>query len=95
MDQSTPVEELKNLGPKCRDWLEPLKIRTRGDLDAWSFEDLYRAVRTRVPHCNAVFLYAVAGALLDIGWNEIPPDMKNKLLDIARSVDQEIKKKKR
>lgn len=89
---NVPIEKLMNIGLACCAWLRPLGIRTKQDLHAWPFADLYKAVKQRIPYCNAVFLYAVAGALMDTHWNDIPPDMKKELRGVAARINQELKK---
>ena len=88
---STPVEDLLNFGPKCREWLWPLGIKTLGDLRAIPLPELYELVKRRTMHCNAVFLYATFGALTDTHWNAIPKDIQEQLLLMARKIDAKIK----
>lgn len=87
----TPVKNLLNLGPKCETWLHPVGIRTLGDLKRMPLEELYESVKRRTPQCNAVFLYAIFGALTNTHWNLIPPDVKQQLLGIAQNIDQKLK----
>jgi hypothetical protein len=88
---STPVEDLLNLGPKCSEWLHSLGIYTLRDLKAIPLEELYEKVKRCVPHCNGVFLYAVFGAITDTHWNAIPRDIQAQLLQMARKIDVKIK----
>lgn len=83
----TPVEDLLNIGPACKKWLHDLGIRTRGDLSRIPLEELYEKVKRCKPQCNAVFLYAVVGALHETHWSALPRDLQLHLLAIARKID--------
>ena len=89
--EDTPVEDLLNLGPACKKWLHLLGIRTLSDLRRESLEELYEKVKRCTPQCNAVFLYAVVGALHDTHWNALPRDLQLHLLAIARQVDARLR----
>ncbi|NJN44122.1 MAG: TfoX/Sxy family protein [Anaerolineae bacterium] len=75
-----PVGKLANLGPKSTQWLEAVGIRTEDDLEELGAVEAYRRVKARYPgRVSLNLLWALQGALLDLPWNEIPPDMKEKL----------------
>ena len=94
-DPDTPVEDLMNLGPASGRWLHPVGVRTLGDLKAVPLGVLYEKVKRMKPRCNAVFLYAVFGALTNTHWNLLPPDIKRQLRDGARIVNAKLKAEKK
>lgn len=72
---------LRNIGPKSAQWLKAVGILTAEDLYEVGAAEAYR--RTKAAHPDKVslnMLYALQGALLDLPWNELPPEMKEALL---------------
>jgi hypothetical protein len=71
---------MKNLGPKSRQWLSEIGIHTPEDLAGKDPVDVYLALKRRDPKAvNLLMLYALAGAMLNCHWNELPPDLKAEL----------------
>ena len=74
------LADLKNLGPKTREWLIAIGIENRADLEALGSIEAYRRLKAAFPHkvsLNA--LWALEAALLDIDWRAINPDHKSYL----------------
>lgn len=72
-----PLSELKNFGPKSADWLRQVGIETLGDLEALGAVEAYLRVRHRFPkRVSLHLLYALQATLLNMRWNELPPDIK-------------------
>lgn len=58
-------------------WLASVGITTAEDLFEAGVLEAYRRARQAYPHRVSVnLLYALQGALLDLHWNELPPEMK-------------------
>jgi DNA transformation protein len=75
-----PADELsaiRNIGPKTMSWLHAVGIHTQADLEDLGAVEAYKRLKAAFPHkvtLNA--LYGLQGAILNIHWNALPPDMK-------------------
>jgi DNA transformation protein len=82
--EERPIAALKNLGPStARDLAEVgvvtfTQLQEVGPVDAW-----HRLNELRPKQYSLVGLYALAGALLDKEWKELPPDYRTQLRDEA------------
>ncbi len=80
MRSTTPVHELKNIGPVSAGWLAELGCRTRADLEAMGAEMAYKILKHHHPRdVNLNLLYALHGALTDTHWAALPPEVKARL----------------
>jgi DNA transformation protein and related proteins len=71
---------LKNIGPKSREWLASIGIHTLEDVVALGVVETYKRVKTAYPEKVSLnLLWGLQAALLDILWNELPPDIKEQL----------------
>lgn len=68
--------QLKNLGKTSSQWLHAVGIHSESDLRRMGSVDAYRAVKARGFRASKVLLYAIEGALLNVHWNELPPQHK-------------------
>mgnify|MGYP001292912193 CR=1 FL=1 len=76
----TSIKKLPNIGPKSAQWLEAVGIKTLEDLEELGAVEAYRRVKARFPgRVSLNMLWGLQGALLDLPWNELPPEMKEKL----------------
>lgn len=74
------VAQLKNIGETTARWLHDAGIHTRADLDAIGAAMAYKVLQHQHPQkVNIMLLYALQGALLDVHWNGLPPDVKAQL----------------
>ncbi len=73
--------ELKNLGMASVNILQAIGIQTYEDLAEMGSVGAYCRVKSRGIHVSKVMLYALEGALTDIHWNDLPGDLKNKLVE--------------
>ena len=73
------LEDLKNIGPTTAAWLRDAGIKTREQLEDLGPVMAYKMVKHRHPGMNLLGLYALQGALLDVHWNALPPDLKERL----------------
>jgi DNA transformation protein len=81
--------QLKNLGMASVNILRAIGINTHADLQRIGAVEAYRRIRARDINVSKVMLYALQGALMDVHWNEIPPDVKAKLVSEAEASDQD------
>lgn len=77
--------ELKNLGKTSVRWLHAVGIHRREQLVEKGPVNVYQAVRARGFRANRVLLYALQGALMDIHWSELDPNLKSELLHKAEA----------
>ncbi len=74
------LTELKNIGPKsARRLLEP-GIKSREQIEALGAVEVFNRLRQRYP-ASLTMLWALQGALLDLPYDQIPPEIKSALLD--------------
>ena len=77
---------MKNMGPKSREWLNSVGIHTLDDVARLGVVEAYRRVKAAYPEKVSLnLLYGLQAALLDLPWNELPPDIKEEL---KRQVDE-------
>lgn len=70
---------MRNLGPTSRRWLAAIGIKNRDQLEALGAVEVYLRVRNAGFGASLNLLWALQGAILDIGWNELPAAMKEDL----------------
>lgn len=72
--------DLKNLGPKTRGWLREVGVESRDDLVALGVVEVYRRLKERFPdRVSLNALWGLQGAVLNLHWNQLPPEMKAEL----------------
>ncbi|MEO0443168.1 MAG: TfoX/Sxy family protein [Pseudomonadota bacterium] len=77
---------LKNLGAASVNILHAVGINSYADLQKVGPIDAYLRIKDRDIHVSKVMLYALQGALLDIHWSQLAPDMKQQLLKAAGEI---------
>lgn len=75
--------QLKNLGMATVNILRAIGINTYTDLSQTGAVEAYRRIKARHINVSKVMLYALQGALMDVHWNDLPADMKNRLVKEA------------
>jgi DNA transformation protein len=88
----TPPSELlqlKNLGMASVNILHAVGINTYADLARVGAVDAFLRIRARDINVSKVMLYALQGALLNVHWNDLAPEMK---LQLVTEVEQGHKK---
>ena len=71
---------MKNMGPKSREWLASVGIHSLDDVAELGVVETYRRVKAAYPEKVSLnLLYGLQAALLDLPWNELPPDIKEEL----------------
>lgn len=81
--------ELKNLGMASVNILQAIGINTYEDLAELGPVQVYCRIKARGIHVSKVMLYALQGALMDIHWNDLPPDLKARLVKEAEHLERE------
>ncbi|MBT8401357.1 MAG: TfoX/Sxy family protein [Rhodothermia bacterium] len=73
------ISQLRNLGPRSESWLNAVGINTRADLEKVGSVVAYRWVVEHgfAPSLN--LLYAMEGALRDVHWTNLDPDLRDRL----------------
>jgi hypothetical protein len=71
---------MKNMGPKSTEWLASVGIHTLDDVAEIGVVESYLRVKAAYPDKVSLnLLYGLQAALLDLPWNELPPDIKAEL----------------
>ena len=71
---------MKNMGPKSSEWLASIGIHTLDDVAELGVVETYKRVKAAYPKKVSLnLLYGLQAALLDLPWNELPPDIKEEL----------------
>lgn len=71
---------LKNLGAASVNILHAIGVNSYDDLKELGPVDAYNRIRARNINVSKVMLYALQGALMDVHWNDLDPDLKKKLV---------------
>jgi DNA transformation protein len=71
---------MKNMGPKSRQWLASIGVCSLDDVVRLGVVETYKRVKAAYPEKVTLnMLWGLQAALLDIHWNELPPDIKDQL----------------
>ena len=71
---------MRNIGSNSARWLESVGICSPEELFDLGPVEAYKRVKSAYPQeVSLNMLYALQGAIMDLPWNEIPPDIKEKL----------------
>jgi DNA transformation protein len=71
---------MKNMGPKSSEWLALVGVHTLDDVAKMGVVETYKRVKAAYPEKVSLnLLYGLQAALLDLPWNELPPDIKEEL----------------
>ena len=78
------LSALKNIGTTAETWLNDAGIASPDDLARVGPVGAWRRVKVAHPtSVTVLLLYALRGALLDLHWNDVPPDLKAQLRETA------------
>lgn len=77
--------QLKNLGMASVNILHAIGINTYADLQRVGAVEAYRRIKARDINVSKVMLYALQGALMNVHWNELAPDLKARLVEEAEA----------
>ncbi|VUD53273.1 hypothetical protein TDB9533_01801 [Thalassocella blandensis] len=79
---------LKNLGTASVNILHAVGVNSYDDLSQIGAVETYRRIKARGIHVSKVMLYALQGALMDVHWNDLSPDLKAQLVAEAEQATQ-------
>lgn len=80
MTSHSELFQMKNLGMASVNILHAVGINTCTDLRDTGAVGAYRKIKDRHINVSKVMLYALQGALMDVHWNELSPDLKAQLV---------------
>ncbi len=75
--------ELKNLGMASVNILNAIGVRSYEDLAEMGAVEAYNRIKARGIQVSKVMLYALQGALLNVHWNDLAPELKQQLVEDA------------
>ncbi|MDR2011820.1 MAG: TfoX/Sxy family protein [Rhodanobacter sp.] len=87
---NTRDAKIRNIGPKSAVWLRQIGVRSREDLARIGPVDAFLKVKRAGFRPSLNLLYALAGALADCHWTDLPKERRQELLlilDAAESVN--------
>ena len=70
---------LRNIGPVSAQWLETVGVYGMEDLQDLGPVETYLRVRDAGFKASLHLLWALQGALMDIHWADVPPEIKDEL----------------
>lgn len=79
---------LKNLGMATVNILNAVGVNTYEDLSEVGAVETYCRIKARGIHVSKVMLYALQGALMDVHWNDLTPELKAQLVAEAEQYCQ-------
>ena len=87
------ISEIRNLGPACEKDLGAVGIETAGEIIELGAEDAFiqmllgrKAIGRSAKCCNALYLYAIYGAIEDIDWRKLPKQKKEQFKAFAKQL---------
>lgn len=81
MQQHSDLLQLKNLGAASVNILHAIGVNSRADLQRMGAVEAYSRIKARGIQVSKVMLYALEGALSDVHWNDLDPELKKQLLE--------------
>ncbi len=88
-NNSCDLLQLINLGMASVNILNAIGINSSQDLREAGAVGTFRRIKARDIHVSKVMLYALQGALMDIHWNDLPPELKTQLVSQSEQVGEE------
>lgn len=80
------ISRLRNLGGKSEAWLNGIGVFTLDDLKRLGSVEIYRLLRQQGINGTLNLVYAIEGAINDLDWRELPPQMKADLKAAVRNL---------
>ncbi|MFL0810981.1 MAG: TfoX/Sxy family protein [Agarilytica sp.] len=79
---------LKNLGMASVNILNAVGVNSYEDLSEVGAVEAFCRIKARGIHVSKVMLYALQGALMDVHWNDLTPELKAQLVAEAEQFSQ-------
>lgn len=76
------LKEAKNIGTTIEKYLNEIGIFSLADLAEITSVEAFKKIRKNYPGKTfpvCYYLYSLEGALLNLHWNDLPPDLKEEL----------------
>ena len=80
-------EKIRNVGPKSAAWLRQVGVRTQDDLVRLGPVEAFMKVKRAGFRPSLNLLYALAGAIEDCHWADLPDERKTALVLAAESAE--------
>ena len=78
------ILQMRNLGPRCAEWLAAIGIHDENDLRSVGAAAAYRELILRgIVRPHRMLLYALGGALLEMDCTKLPREIKRELEEAA------------
>jgi DNA transformation protein len=81
--QHSELLKLKNLGMASVNILRAIGINSYDDLKRVGAVNAYQRIKARNINVSKVMLYGLHGALADMHWNDLPAEVKMRLVEEA------------
>ncbi|HEX6834387.1 MAG TPA: TfoX/Sxy family protein [Rudaea sp.] len=81
-------DKIRNVGPKSAAWLRQVGVRTQEDLVRLGPVEAFMKVKRAGFRPSLNLLYALAGAIADCHWADLPDEQKAELVRAAESAEQ-------
>ncbi len=79
MKKLSTLSDLKNIGSKSEQWLNDFDIYTKEDIEEYGPVLIYKILRDNGYPVSKILVYALQGAIMNIHWNELPPEIKKEI----------------
>ena len=79
--------KIRNVGPKSAAWLRQVGVRTQADLERLGPVEAFMKVKRAGFRPSLNLLYALAGAIENCHWADLPEERKNALVAAAESAE--------
>ncbi len=90
---TTPLKDVKGLGPRSVTWLADAGITTLQQLETLGAVEAYRRVKAAHPNTVTLnMLWGLQAVLLDISWQQVPPELKE---DLRRQLEEQPRSPRR
>lgn len=93
VDGNRKISQMRNLGPACEKDFNAVGIETAGQIIEIGAEEAFiqmllgrKAVGRSAKCCNALYLYAIYGAIHNIDWRELPDQKKEQFKAFAKQL---------
>jgi hypothetical protein len=86
-DKDKDKDKIRNVGPKSAAWLRQVGVRTHEDLVRLGPVDAFMKVKRAGFRPSLNLLYALAGAIEDCHWADLPDERKAALVQAAESAE--------
>lgn len=82
---TTPITDLKNIGPKSAQWLNAIGVHNLQDLRDMGAVDCYRILKSQGYPASLNLVYAIEAALRNLHWTKLPSAVKQQLKNAVGS----------